>query len=132
MKNGSQPATKQDLLDLENRLDKRFENRFATKQDLQGLEKCLELRFATKQDLERFATKEDLVTLKDELVEAFHDAETMLLNGFYGFLETARKRFADLDRNDFSLRERLDTVEKRLTELERKVLFPDFNPPASS
>jgi hypothetical protein len=128
MDNGNQPATKQDLRDLE----KRLEERFATRDDLQ--------RFATKEDLwdlgnrleERFATREDLVALKDQLVEAFHDAETRLLGGFYGFLDGAQKRFTDLDRTDTSVRERLDGVEKRLTELERRVNFPDFNPPPSS
>lgn len=48
------------------------------------------------------ATKEDLANLRDELLAAMrklvYEAETHLLNAFYGFAETNRKRLADLDR----------------------------------
>ncbi len=88
MEDRNQPATKQDLLDLENR----FENRF--------------------------------VELENRFVEALHDTETKLLRAFYGWAEATQKHFADLERSDISLRERIDTCERRITELERKVDFP--------
>lgn len=38
------------------------------------------------------ATKADLQSLKDELVEAMHDTETRLLKAFYDFAESNQKR----------------------------------------
>ncbi len=49
-------ATKDDLVAME----KRFDRKFATKDDLK--------RFATKDDLKRFATKDDLMSIKSDMV----------------------------------------------------------------
>ena len=62
----NEPATKKDLQELEEHLEKRledrFEKKFATKKDLQELEERLEKRFEKK-----FATKADLNHVKRAL-----------------------------------------------------------------
>lgn len=85
------------------------------------------------------ATKDDLAKLRDELLAAdtrlkeelleamsklVYDAETHLLNAFYGFAESNRKHLAELDREDGSLRERLNVVEARVFEIEKRLNFP--------
>jgi len=109
MENGQQPATKQDLIDLEQRL----EGRSATKQDLSDLEQRLAF---TLSDLEQ--------RLAERFAEAVHNSETRLLKAFYGFTEATQKHFIDLDRSDSSLRERLGVLEVRLTEVERRLNTP--------
>jgi hypothetical protein len=44
-----------------------------------------------------YATKSDLKELRDELIEAIHDAETNLLKAFYGFAEATQKRMDNLE-----------------------------------
>ena len=67
----------------------------ATKQDLAKLRD--ELLEAMREGDARLKTE-----LKDELLEEMrklvYDAETHLLNAFYGFAETNRKHLAELDR----------------------------------
>lgn len=99
MDNGRQPATKQDLLELEDRVNQRMlalEDR--VKQGMSGLE--------------------------NRFIEALHDAETKLLRAFYSFAEATQKHFNDLDRSDSSLRERLGTCENRITEIEKRLNTP--------
>ena len=96
----------------------------ATKQDLEDLKR--ELLAADMQ------LKEELLAadtrLKEELLEAMREIETHLLQAFYGFADGNHKHLAELDHSDASLRERLSTLEKRFTELERRINFPHFNP----
>ncbi len=53
----------------------------------------------TKADLKaglsmlRAETKADLDTLRDQMIEAIHDAETKLLKAFYGFAESTQQHF---------------------------------------
>ena len=54
-------ATKDDLVAME----KRFDAKFATKDDLK--------KFATKDDLNRFATKNDLKQMKKEIIDDIAD-----------------------------------------------------------
>ena len=59
---GNHPATKNDIRELKERIDRQFadlDNKFATKEDLK--------RFATKEDLKRFATKDDLDSLESRM-----------------------------------------------------------------
>lgn len=60
------------------------------------------------------ATKEDLVNLKDELVEVFRDSQTEILTAFYGFSQTIQDRFKENDQTEASLKRRLTTLESRL------------------
>ena len=70
------------------------------------------------------ATKEDLVALKDELVETFRDGQTEILTAFYGFSETIQNRFKENDQTEASLKRRLTTLESRLLEIEKRLNLP--------
>jgi chromosome segregation ATPase len=72
-----------------------------------------------------YATKSDLKELRDELIEAIHDAETKLLKAFYAFAETNQQRHTNLERSTNGLAERLATLERRVMDLEKKVNFPN-------
>ena len=74
---------------------------------------------ATKADL-----KEGLDGLRTELLQAIHDMETRILKAFYAYTEATQKHLADLDRSDGSLRDRLGTLEVRMTEIEKRLNFP--------
>lgn len=97
------------------------------------------------------ATKEDLAKLRDELLEVtgklvtesetrlleamgklVYESETRLLKAFYGFAESNRREISDLTRSDSSLRERLDTIENRVLQIEKRLNFPQPPSPASS
>lgn len=82
------------------------------------------------------ATKEDLAKLRDELLEVtgrlVTESETRLLEAFYGFAESNRREISDLTRSDSSLRERLDTIENRVLQIEKRLNFPQPPSPASS
>ena len=81
------------------------------------------------------ATKDDLAKLRDELLEAvsklIYETETRLLKAFYGFAESNRKEISDLTRSDSSLRERLDTMEDRVLQIEKRLNFPPRPAPPS-
>jgi ElaB/YqjD/DUF883 family membrane-anchored ribosome-binding protein len=118
MENGNQPATKADLQQL----------RSDTKQDLQ------QLRFDTKHDLEqlRSDTKQDLEQLRsefhhgfDDLKEVFRDSQTELLKAFYSFTESNHQRVTQIEGNQATLIARVGTLEQRITELEKKINFPE-------
>jgi hypothetical protein len=70
------------------------------------------------------ATKEDLVALKDDLVETFRDGQTEILTAFYGFTETIQNRFKENDQTEASLKRRLTTLESRLLEIEKRLNLP--------
>lgn len=70
------------------------------------------------------ATKDDLVALKDELVEAFRDGQTEILTAFYGFSETIQNRFKEGDQTEASVKRRLTTLESRLLEIEKRLNLP--------
>jgi len=65
-------------------------------------------------------TKADLKALRDELIEAIHDVETKLLKAFYGFAESTQQRLTQHD----GFNERMATLERRLTDLEKRINFP--------
>ncbi|MCZ6752785.1 MAG: hypothetical protein O7E51_13285 [Acidobacteria bacterium] len=74
---------------------------------------------ATKADL-----KEGLDGLRAELLQAIHDMETRILRAFYAYTEATQKHLADLDRSDGSMRDRMGTLEVRITEIEKRINFP--------
>ena len=78
---------------------------------------------ATKKDL-----ADGLANLKSELLEAIqeaiHDSETRLLKAIYAYAESAQKHFADLDQSTAALRERLGSIENRLTDVEKRLNMP--------
>ena len=74
---------------------------------------------ATKADL-----KEGLDGLRAELLQAIHDMETRILKAFYAYTEATQKHLADLDRSDGSMRDRMGTLEVRITEIEKRLNIP--------
>jgi tRNA A37 N6-isopentenylltransferase MiaA len=107
MDNASQPATKQDLLELAQ----------STRQELLELEQRLDRKFEQR-------LTQGLVELEQRLTETVRDTETNLLRAFFGYAETTQKHLTDLDRSDSGLRERLATVEDRLLEVEKRLKMP--------
>jgi hypothetical protein len=74
---------------------------------------------ATRADLEKLRAE-----LVEQLLEAIHDSETRLLKAFYGFTETVQTRFKDADRSEAGLKERMNILETRLLEVEKRINMP--------
>ena len=91
-------------------------NDYATKEDLKALREELKGDMA---DL-RHELKGDMAVMRDELIEVIHDTETKLLKAFYGFAESTQQRLTQHD----GYNERLATIERRLTDVEKRVNFP--------
>lgn len=70
------------------------------------------------------ATKADLNDLRDELIEVIRDTETKLLRAFYNFAESNQKRLSEVERTDLGILERLGTIERRVTEVEKRLNTP--------
>ena len=109
--NGNEPATKGDLAALEQRLGSEMK---ALEQRLGSDMKALEQRLGS-----------DMKTMEDRLVEVFRDGQTEGLKAFYAYAESTDLKLRDSAATDANLRERLSVVERRLTDLERKVSFPN-------
>jgi hypothetical protein len=78
---------------------------------------ALELRFEGRMD-----------TLEQRMVDAMrqmiHDSETRLLQAFYGFAETTHKRFQQTDVTTTLLTSRVNTLEDRVFEIEKRLNVP--------
>ena len=70
------------------------------------------------------ATKGDLATLKDEIVDVIRDSETKLLNAFDGYAKSNDKRVLETEANEAVLRSRVATLETRITEIEQRLNMP--------
>jgi polyhydroxyalkanoate synthesis regulator phasin len=66
----------------------------------------------------------------DDLKETIHDAQTALLQAFYSFAESNQMRLTQAEKDAAVLKERMALYEQRLTDLERKVKFPNHPPQA--
>ncbi|HXG32442.1 MAG TPA: hypothetical protein VNJ11_03680 [Bryobacteraceae bacterium] len=102
----SEPATKQDLKKLEERIDGRFAD----------FQQRMDARFADfEQRMEaRFTEIRELVT----------DTEIKLLKAFDAFVESNQKRLEGIERDQTNLHERLAILERRVTEVERRLNMP--------
>jgi hypothetical protein len=107
MDNGHEPATKADLVALEQHLTG----------DLTALEQRLTGDLAA---LEQRLTQ----SLTETLTEAVRDSETRLLKAFYGFTESVQARFKAADDSEANFKKRLGVIEERLLEVEKKLNFP--------
>ena len=105
--NGSEPATKADLLALESRMDGK----------LVALEARMESRFDGKLD-----TLEQ--RLLDRMGQMIHDSETRLLQAFYSFAETNNKRLVQFEATDVLLLTRVTTLESRVLQVEKRLNIP--------
>ncbi|MBI4460433.1 MAG: hypothetical protein HY648_10295 [Acidobacteria bacterium] len=82
--------------------------------------------YATKTDLRvlRDELKGDISAVGDELREAIHDSETRLLKAFYEYAESNRLRIVLVETATTTLTKRLDIVEGRLMNIEKKLNLP--------
>ena len=93
-------------------------------------------RMATNSD---YATKADLRAIRDELINAIRqsesnlrnemtelirDTETKLLNAFYSFAEATQKHLSENERGIHGVGERLTLIERRVTDIEKRLNFP--------
>ena len=70
------------------------------------------------------ATKADLKPRRGELTKAVRDMETRLLKVFYDIAESTEMRLTNLERTTSGVTDRLATLERRFTDLEKRVNFP--------
>ena len=124
MDNSHEPATKQDLADVQQGLKQDLADvRQELKHDISDVRQ--ELADA-KQEL-----KQDIAILRsemghqfDDLKETVRDSQTELLKAFYSFTESNRQRVGQVEVNQATLISRVGTLEDRVLQLERKVNFP--------
>jgi hypothetical protein len=107
MENGHEPATKQDLGEVEGRL----------RAEMGELEGRLETRL-----------RAEIKSSEEHVIETMRDIQTELLKAFYGFTESNRQRVAQLEGNQGAIITRIGVLEDRMTDLERKVHFPQHPP----
>ncbi len=77
---------------------------------------------ATKQDLE--AVRNEMKAMEDRLTETMRDVQTELLKAFYTYTEGTDLKLKEGEIVAFTIRQRLTSVESRLTEVERRLNFP--------
>ena len=137
----AEPATKGDLDrfatkdDLERFATKDDLERFATKDDLERFATKVDLeRFATKVDLKRFATKDEMTAVlrrqslkivsletsmgafRDDVISAIKGVESRMTKRMDTFMSNTMR----VDRDNILLIHRLDKVEGRVSDLERR------------
>jgi hypothetical protein len=59
-----------------------------------------------------------------DVLEAVRDAETKLLNAFYGYAKSNDARVLQTEANETVLRTRMATLESRVMEVERRLNIP--------
>ena len=96
-------------------------NDHATKADLKVLREELKGDMAAL----RHELKADNVALREEIREVIHDTETKLLRAFYGFAEATQKRMTIMENTTGGLTNLMATLDRRITDLEKRVNFPD-------
>jgi len=82
---------------------------------------------ATKGDIEdlRAELQAEMKAMEERIVEAFRDAQTEVLKAFYSFASSNDQRVAQIEGGQVAMNARLGTLESRVTQLERKVNFPN-------
>ena len=99
MENGNQPATKQDLRELET----------ALRAEIQGF----------RQEMQELRQE-----MQGHVSETVQNVETNLLKAFYHFAETHHQHHGQLDRDSTFLRARMQTLEARILEIEKRLNMP--------
>jgi len=117
------PATKGDLAAFEGRLDRRIA---AVEEGLAAVKGELT---AVKGELTAVETRLDgrIAETEGRLIEAVRDAQTEVLRAFERYVGAEQIKFrrlqADLSNVDASTDKRLEIVERRLFEIEKKLLL---------
>ena len=107
--NGNAPVTRADLAEFRGEL-------------VRQIGELMDARI--RQSEERFA--ERFLHTEEQFTERLHDAETRLLKAFYQYQEHSdvrmRKMSADISNMDTASDLRLNNLERRVIEIERKIL----------
>lgn len=77
---------------------------------------------ATKQDVADVRT--EMQAMEDRLIEAIRDGQTELLKAFYSVTESNNKRLSQSEANELADRGRIEALERRVTELEKRLNLP--------
>ena len=132
--NGQAPATKEDLAKLRDELLE-VTGKLVAESETRLLEVTGKLVTESETRLLEAMGKlvyESETRLLEAMGKLVYESETRLLKAFYGFAESNRREISDLTRSDSSLRERLDTIENRVLQIEKRLNFPQPPSPASS
>lgn len=114
---GNEPATKQDLANLRTELKADQEQlRSELKADQE------QLRSELKADQEQL--RSEFHHGFDDLKETMRDIQTDMLKAFYNFAESNNKRIGENEMNEAAIRSRVETLERRVTELEQRLNIP--------
>jgi hypothetical protein len=70
------------------------------------------------------ATKADLAALEARLIEAIRDNQTEVLKAFHTFAESNQMRLTQAERGAAALKDRLATLESRITTVEKRLNMP--------
>ena len=142
MENGQEPATKQDVFGAvkasEERVIERVTGMLTASEErvigrVTGMLTASEERvigrvtgMLTASEERVIGTVTGMLTASEErLTEVMRDIQTEMLKAFYSFTESNHARVTDNERESAALKDRLGILEKRITDLERKVNFPD-------
>lgn len=125
--NGSQLATKKDLLDLEERLEKRMDKRFATKTDLKNVKSALwtqSLRLEERMEnvegrLENVEGRLENVESKIDILSVKMDNMMNTLVGFVGRVDELTTEVQVGTQQMRDVQEKIDNHEERIVALEK-------------
>ena len=107
MKSNSQPATKRDLAELESRLEARLDTQLGP--SAKGIREALKAR-------------------TESLQQVLRDFQSEILKGFLRHHETQNVLLRLLMNTASVLHQRMETVELRLVEIEKRLLLNPRNP----
>jgi hypothetical protein len=97
----------------------------ATKGDLLDAKDELRAEMKSMEDRLKSEIRTEMKSMEDRMVETFRDVQTELLKAFYSFTESNQQRVTQVEGNQAALIARVGTLEARVTELERRVKFPE-------
>lgn len=106
-------------------------NATATKGDIEDLRSEMKEQIGTiRSEMQDSAgmLRSEMQHMHDDFLEQASDRETRLLQAFYAFAQSNQERLTQAERDAASLKERMALYEQRLTDLERKVNFPEHPP----
>ena len=95
----------------------------AAKQDLAGLEQRMDARFS-EVDARFDQVDARFNELRDELKEAIQDVETRILTAIYGYTETMSLRQDGAAKEAAEFEDRLMVLERRVLEVEKRLDLP--------
>jgi hypothetical protein len=107
------PATKGDIVDLDQKLE---QFRSETNHQIE------QLRSENRENLEQL--RSEVNHGYADIVERMSDGETRLLRAFYDFATSNQKRMTEVEANEALMRSRLATLEDRILQVEKRLNMP--------